>query len=40
VKTYEAETVSEPKTIEPGKSAATVVHVFTGAKKVDILRPL
>ncbi len=37
LKTYEAETVSEPKTIEPGKSTATLVHVFTGAKKVDIL---
>ena len=37
VKTYEAETVSEPKTIEPGKSADTLVHVFAGAKEVDIL---
>ena len=36
-KIYEAETVSEPKIIEPGHASSTLVHVFTGAKKVDIL---
>ncbi len=37
VKTYQADTVSEPKTIEPGQSLSTLVHVFAGAKEVDTL---
>jgi YidC/Oxa1 family membrane protein insertase len=37
VKTYQAETVSEPLTVEPGKIQATQTHVFAGAKVVDIL---
>jgi YidC/Oxa1 family membrane protein insertase len=37
VKTYLAETISEPKTLEPGKAASTLLYVFAGAKEVDAL---
>jgi YidC/Oxa1 family membrane protein insertase len=38
VKTYQADIVAEQMTVEPGKSAAhTPVHVFAGAKVVDLL---
>ena len=37
VKTYEADTVNEAKTIEPGATAATVTYVFAGAKVVDTI---
>jgi YidC/Oxa1 family membrane protein insertase len=36
-KTYTADTVSEPLTLEPGKTTSTQVHVFAGAKEVDTL---
>ncbi len=36
-KTYEAETVADPKTIEPGQAQTTMLHVFAGAKEVDLL---
>ncbi|MBL1258762.1 membrane protein insertase YidC [Methylocystis sp. Sn-Cys] len=36
-KTYQADTVSEPKTIEPGASAETTTYVFAGAKEIDTL---
>jgi YidC/Oxa1 family membrane protein insertase len=38
VKTYQADLVAEQMTVEPGKSGAhTPVHVFAGAKVVDLL---
>ena len=37
VKTYQADLVSEPITVEPGKSSAATSHVFAGAKVVDTL---
>ncbi|MFZ3180816.1 MAG: membrane protein insertase YidC [Methylocystis silviterrae] len=37
VKTYQADTVSDQKTIEPGKSEETTTYVFAGAKVVDVL---
>ncbi|MBG0794275.1 membrane protein insertase YidC [Methylocystis sp. H62] len=37
VKTYQADTVSDKKTIEPGKSAEATTYVFAGAKVVDVL---
>jgi YidC/Oxa1 family membrane protein insertase len=37
LKTYQADTVSEPKTLEPGKEITALVHVFAGAKEVDTL---
>ncbi|MGJ0426187.1 membrane protein insertase YidC [Methylocystis sp.] len=37
VKTYQADTVSDQKTIEPGKLAETTTYVFAGAKVVDVL---
>ncbi|PWB90335.1 membrane protein insertase YidC [Methylocystis sp. MitZ-2018] len=37
VKTYQADTVSDQKTIEPGKSAEATTYVFAGAKVVDVL---
>jgi YidC/Oxa1 family membrane protein insertase len=36
-KTYQADTVTEPKTIEPGATAETTSYVFAGAKEVDLL---
>jgi YidC/Oxa1 family membrane protein insertase len=36
-KSYQADTVSEPLTVEPGKSTSAQVHVFAGAKEVDTL---
>jgi len=36
-KTYQADTVSEPKTLEPGATAETTNYVFAGAKEVDLL---
>ncbi|MGJ0391570.1 MAG: membrane protein insertase YidC [Methylocystis sp.] len=36
-KTYQADTVTEPKTIEPGASAETTTYVFAGAKEIDTL---
>jgi YidC/Oxa1 family membrane protein insertase len=37
IKTYEAQTVSEPITLEVGKSNEATTHIFTGAKEVDTL---
>ncbi|AZG75579.1 membrane protein insertase YidC [Methylocystis rosea] len=37
VKTYQADTVSDQKTIEPGKWAEATTYVFAGAKVVDVL---
>jgi len=37
VKTYQADTVSDAKTIEPGKSGEATTYVFAGAKVVDVL---
>ncbi|CCJ08250.1 membrane protein insertase YidC [Methylocystis sp. SC2] len=37
VKTYQADTVSDQKTVEPGKSAEATTYVFAGAKVVDVL---
>lgn len=37
VKTYQADTVSDPITIEPGKPAEATTYVFAGAKIVDVL---
>jgi YidC/Oxa1 family membrane protein insertase len=37
VKTYQADTVSEPRTVEPGKEISALAHVFAGAKEVDTL---
>ncbi len=37
VKTYQADTITEPVTVEPGKSASSATHIFAGAKEVDIL---
>ena len=37
VKTYQADTVSDPATVEPGKSAEATSYVFAGAKVVDVL---
>ncbi|MDP3067234.1 MAG: membrane protein insertase YidC, partial [Methylocystis sp.] len=37
VKTYQADTVSDKKTIEPGKSTEATTYVFAGAKVVDVL---
>ncbi|QGM47816.1 membrane protein insertase YidC [Methylocystis heyeri] len=37
LKTYQADTVSEPKTLEPGKEISALAHVFAGAKEVDTL---
>ncbi|MBG0796162.1 membrane protein insertase YidC [Methylocystis sp. L43] len=37
VKTYQADTVSDQKTIEPGKLAEATTYVFAGAKVVDVL---
>ncbi len=37
VKTYQADTVSDQKTIEPGKTAEATTYVFAGAKVVDVL---
>ena len=37
VKTYQADTVSEPATVEPGKPAESTTYVFAGAKVVDVL---
>jgi YidC/Oxa1 family membrane protein insertase len=36
-KTYLAETISEPKTIEPGKTDTVSLNVFAGAKEVELL---
>ncbi len=36
-KTYQADAVSEPRTIEPGASAETTTYVFAGAKEIDTL---
>lgn len=36
-KTYQAATVTEPKTVEPGATAETTTYVFAGAKEVDTL---
>lgn len=36
-KTYQADTVSEPKTVEPGATAETTTYVFAGAKEIDTL---
>jgi YidC/Oxa1 family membrane protein insertase len=36
-KTYQADTVTEPRTIEPGATAETTTYVFSGAKEVDTL---
>ncbi|HEY8125432.1 MAG TPA: membrane protein insertase YidC [Methylocystis sp.] len=37
VKTYQADTVSDSKTIEPGKTTEATTYVFAGAKVVDVL---
>ncbi len=37
VKTYQADTVSEPKTLAPDASTSTTSYVFAGAKEVDLL---
>lgn len=37
LKTYQADTVSEAKTVEPEKSAEATTYVFAGAKEVDTL---
>ncbi|MFO1102758.1 MAG: membrane protein insertase YidC [Methylocystis sp.] len=37
VKTYQADTVSDPATVEPGKSGQATTYVFAGAKVVDVL---
>ena len=37
VKTYQADTVSDPTTVEPGKPAEATTYVFAGAKVVDML---
>jgi YidC/Oxa1 family membrane protein insertase len=37
VKTYQADTVSDPATVEPGKPAEATTYVFAGAKVVDVL---
>ncbi|MGJ0621323.1 MAG: membrane protein insertase YidC [Methylocystis sp.] len=37
VKTYQADTVSDPATVEPGKPAESTTYVFAGAKVVDVL---
>ncbi len=37
VKTYQAETIAEPKTLEPGATTTTLAHVFAGAKEVATL---
>ncbi len=36
-KTYQADTVTEPRTIEPGATADATTYVFAGAKEVDTL---
>ncbi|HXY59832.1 MAG TPA: membrane protein insertase YidC [Methylocystis sp.] len=36
-KTYLAETVTEPRTIEPGATVSTNLNVFTGAKEVETI---
>ncbi|HYA80434.1 MAG TPA: membrane protein insertase YidC, partial [Methylocystis sp.] len=36
-KTYQAETVSEPKTVEPGSTVSSSLHVFAGAKEVETI---
>ncbi len=36
-KTYQADTVSDPITVEPGKPAEATTYVFAGAKIVDVL---
>jgi YidC/Oxa1 family membrane protein insertase len=36
-KTYQADTVTETKTIEPGATAEATAYVFAGAKEVDLL---
>jgi YidC/Oxa1 family membrane protein insertase len=36
-KTYQADTVSEPKTLAPDATTSTTIHVFAGAKEVDTL---
>lgn len=37
VKTYQADTVSEPKAVEADQKIETTTHVFAGAKEVDAL---
>ncbi|MGE0195050.1 MAG: membrane protein insertase YidC [Methylocystis sp.] len=37
VKTYQADTVSDPATVQPGASAEATTYVFAGAKVVDVL---
>ncbi|MBI3275013.1 MAG: membrane protein insertase YidC, partial [Methylocystis sp.] len=37
VKAYQADTVNEAVTIEPGQTVETTAHVFAGAKEVDTL---
>ncbi|MGD9540368.1 membrane protein insertase YidC [Methylocystis sp.] len=37
VKTYQADTVSDPATVEPGKPMEATTYVFAGAKVVDVL---
>jgi YidC/Oxa1 family membrane protein insertase len=37
VKTYQADTVSEAKTIEPDRTVESTTHVFAGAKEVDTI---
>ncbi|MBM3563517.1 MAG: membrane protein insertase YidC [Alphaproteobacteria bacterium] len=37
VKTYQADTVSDPITVESGKSSEATTYVFAGAKVVDVL---
>jgi YidC/Oxa1 family membrane protein insertase len=37
LKTYQADTVSDPKTVAPGESSEATTFVFAGAKVVDVL---
>ncbi|QGM98166.1 membrane protein insertase YidC [Methylocystis parvus] len=37
IKTYQADTISEPKVVEPGAMADATSYVFAGAKEVDLL---
>jgi YidC/Oxa1 family membrane protein insertase len=37
VKTYQAETITEPKTVAPGAALSTNLHVFAGAKEVETI---
>jgi YidC/Oxa1 family membrane protein insertase len=36
-KTYQADTITEPKTVEPGATGEMTTYVFAGAKEVDTL---